>query len=536
MTDEALADDILNYMKPSLLCHQGCDIIDIYPSAGVWSRKLNDFLKPRSHILMEPEEVTYKPFLQPLLDRPGTVIVPKSGIIWAELEEVLSPAYLPHQKERDPTKPLDPPERNDTLLVTANLAFFPKKKFRTFDSLAQLVLYQFMNTLRASSLFQKYGMVRMLIWAAPDDIIPLLPRTVQERRRVAMEGEISTEWIMEIAGPDGLEAAVYHRDRRIDVQGTRDVLDKMRKQGVVIPPGRETRLASEVLAMGEDQVKELLGEDPRVSEPPAELVKLQKKFDRGKVDKLSDEGVRLKRLQTYELWKTRRSIQVHELLNKREAILKLHREMKDEAASDEEVQQMGRELNKAVLGLNRYLRQEYILARDNLHVFHQDPPVMSWDRRTVEPLVAKPQEFYPNVACSLIDIQPKAAHPLFRDMGPQSKTRSGDYFELILKNIISSSSYPLPRVFQMLHHGAPELLENCPSVRDPLQNGSPLDGTEGLNPRTLNEKQLIEILDAWMRWPFGPDYHEFVGRMLEENTEIPEDDTIGKSVRAMPEP
>lgn len=532
MIDERLADDILNYIKPSLLRHEGCDIIDIYPSAGVWSRRLNDLLKPRSHILMEPEEDTYKPFLQPLLDRPGTVIVPKSGIIWAELNEILTPTYLPHQKERDPTDLLDPPKRNDTLLVTANLAFFPKKRFRTFESVAQLVLFQFMSSLRASSLFQKYGMVRMLIWAAPDDIRALLPRTVQERRRVAMETEVSTEWLMEIAGPDALETSKYHRDRRIDIQSGRSVLDKMRSQGVEIPPGRATQLTSEVLAMGEDVVP--AGEDPRTWIATDELVELEQEFAMGKFEKASDRWVRLKRLQTYTLWKTKRSSQIQDLLNKRETILKIHRELKDEAASNEEVQKMERELNGAILGLNRYLRQEYILARDNLHVFHQDPPVMSWDRRNVEPLVASPREFFPNVACSLLDIQPKAAHPLFRDMGPLSKTRSGDFFEIILRSMISSSSYPLPRVLSSVQPGAVDgVLPNCPSLYDPAQGGSPLQGASGLNPRTLNELQLREITDAWMKWPFGPEYTELVGRISEETSEVPDDNEIAKSVRTM---
>ncbi len=65
-------------MKPSLERHVGCDLIDIYPGAGLWSRKLHEALQPRSHILMEPDKI-YKPFLEPLLSTPNATLVTKSA-------------------------------------------------------------------------------------------------------------------------------------------------------------------------------------------------------------------------------------------------------------------------------------------------------------------------------------------------------------------------------------------------------------------------------------------------------------------------
>jgi transcription factor 1 len=45
--------------------------------------------------------------------------------------------------------------------------------------------------------------------------------------------------------------------------------------------------------------------------------------------------------------------------------------------------------------------------------------VLSWDRRPWEPLNVQPTEFFPNQACALIDIQPKAPHRLLRHIGPK---------------------------------------------------------------------------------------------------------------------
>lgn len=94
------ADDILTFVKPSLERHVGCDLVDIYPGAGLWSSKLHDALQPRSHILLEPDEELYRPFLEPLLAKKGATLIPKSGIVWRDLSGILNPTHLPHQHER----------------------------------------------------------------------------------------------------------------------------------------------------------------------------------------------------------------------------------------------------------------------------------------------------------------------------------------------------------------------------------------------------------------------------------------------------
>ncbi|KLU90871.1 hypothetical protein MAPG_09396 [Magnaporthiopsis poae ATCC 64411] len=172
IVSEKLCSDVIDYMAPSLERHKGCDIIDLYPGVGLFSTALSDFLQPRSHILMEPDHLAYTPFLQPLLDRPGTVLVPESGVVWSKLSRILTPEFLPHQVPRQPGAP---PERNDTLLVIANINFSPKKKLGQFASLGNLLLYQFIQSIAPGSLFQKYGLVRMLLWCGIEEKRTLLP-------------------------------------------------------------------------------------------------------------------------------------------------------------------------------------------------------------------------------------------------------------------------------------------------------------------------------------------------------------------------
>src|ERR1700693_5894906 len=93
-------DDTLTRLKPSLGKHIGCDIIEVNPGIGIWSEKLHNVLKPRTHILFEADHRLYQPILQPLLDAPGSTfkLIPKSGLVWGHMEKVLSDEYLPHQE------------------------------------------------------------------------------------------------------------------------------------------------------------------------------------------------------------------------------------------------------------------------------------------------------------------------------------------------------------------------------------------------------------------------------------------------------
>ena len=69
---KTFTDDIIGYLAPSLEAYKGCTVIDVHPGACLWSSKLHDFLKPKRHVLMEPEMLYYDAFMKPLLDQPGS--------------------------------------------------------------------------------------------------------------------------------------------------------------------------------------------------------------------------------------------------------------------------------------------------------------------------------------------------------------------------------------------------------------------------------------------------------------------------------
>ncbi|KAK4136137.1 S-adenosyl-L-methionine-dependent methyltransferase [Trichocladium antarcticum] len=532
VVSEQLCDDIISYIKPTLARHEGCDLLDIFPGAGIWSRKLNDVLKPRTHMLLEPDEQFYKPMLEPLLQRPGVKLVPESGIVWEQLNKILSKDYLPHQAERKST--LDnPPERNDTLLVSMNLSMFPKRRFRTFESVAQLVMFQLMSSIRPGALFQKYGLVRMLLWVADDEKVSILPRTAQRRRKLAFEAELGTEWLCEVAGAEEVDNSSprsnnwFRRDQSIDVESTGNAVRRMREAGITMPPGRESQYFREFLEFSGEAAPAAGTHASQVERPYiTELRKLEADFEAGAIEPSSTEHRRLKNLGYWLRWSVKRSNSILAILGERDAAVRAHRDARADP-SDAALAARAAELDKAwgatVNALEKSLRGDCILHRDNLHVLHQDPPVLNWDRRYVDPLIVRKNEFFPNVPCALLDIQPKAAAGVLRDMGPHS-TRSGDTFDLLLRSLVQCPVDPVSRALEAIYPGAGRgVFPECPSLTDVDLGGSPLTGPGELTTRSLNERQLVEIAEAWMRWPYRPKYAELVARTVDDGLEEGDD-------------
>lgn len=499
-------DDIEKYLGPSLKRHAGCDLIDLFPGAGVWSQKLHDMVEPRRHILMEPDEALYAPFLESLSSKPGATVIPKSGLVWKDLREVLS--SLPEQNPRGRNGA--PPERNDTLLVTANLSFYPKTKTTA------LYLFQLISAIRAGTLFQRYGLVRMLIWARPEDIrTTILPAAVQLRGRPAVEAEVACEWIDEVAGPDGqdeaLQASVYRskksggpRHHALELQSAYRVLQRLREKGISVPKGRETeflREAKRIRATPEVLAERVLV--PGAALPyAAELGELERGYGVGEFKRGSVEYKRLLTLRHRQTNDTKQAGSFVELLKGYDALARMRRE----GAPAEEVHAAEKAWNDKIDGLNPHALSTFRLVRDNLHLFRQEPPALHWDRRNLEPLAVNPREFFPNVGCSLLDVQPKA--PGAAISGDAEGAR---VLDLLIKVMLRNSTVGVSeRLDDVWPDAAEGIMEGCPSLRDPVKGGGGEGSHAEVCVRALNAGQWEEIVGAWLKWPFRPDVERLV--------------------------
>ncbi|GJN71190.1 hypothetical protein PLICBS_005252 [Purpureocillium lilacinum] len=523
VVSEGLCDDILSYVGPSLERHRGCDLVDLNPGAGVWSRKLHDLLRPRRHVLMEPDAELYRPFLEPLLAEDGVRLLPRSGIVWRDLLDVIRGDELAGQRDRA-TPPGSEPARNDTLLVTANLSMFPKKAFHGFDSVSTMVMYQLMSSIRTSSLFQQYGLVRMLVWVNDEDKRRLLPRAIHRRKRSAFEAELSCEWIHEVAGLDaGVEDRNALRDEWINVESGCRTLERMAAQGLVMPAGRETAVYKSLRADPSLMGQRLAGvRPPTVSRPfKQELQDLERGLSSSSDDDATA-SKRLKALRQREKYDQGDAALYLDLLREHEAVAALAAKP---GTSADDVARADAAWNERIDNLKKNARNEFNALRDSLHLFRQDPPALLWDRRAYEPLAARADDFFPAAPSALLDIQPKAMHPLLRQHGPGT-SRAGETSEAMLRFWFHHTLQPIGRAMEGLWVGFGDLAGRCPSVRDPARGGSIVTGHGAVTVRAMNEAQWVEILQAWMDWRFRPTYAQLLARLAVADDDADVDDEV----------
>ncbi|KAL2071976.1 hypothetical protein VTL71DRAFT_11319 [Oculimacula yallundae] len=488
---EEACDVVLERLKPSLQKHMGCDIIDINPGAGVWSSKLHDLLKPRTHILLEPDAMAYGPLLDPLVSEPGSTykLFPKSGLVWNHLEQVLSKEYLPHQTAWETGDPrLEEP--NNTLLIVANLGYHPRKPYKGFLSLAQMVMYQLIGAIKAQSLVQKYGLARMLIWMDDEERHNVIPKALSAHRKPAIEADLVCEKLIEVASSTE-ETTRKVREPHLNFRSLEAVLQKMHDNGITIPQGRESVTAKELWD------KDIQGKES--SKPGMSVMELKAIHPNIKPKELAHHrwgGIVTEYENIFEELKEIYGLPESSNKTTRMADLAERRKRWDEAFK-----------STGMYGV------EYVPYHcDSRLAFNRDKPLLTWDRRDYEPIRLYPEEFYPAHPMALIDVQPKPLHPILRKNFPQNY----DIIEYFLTTFLVKSAQSVTDAFNHLVPGAHDyLVENCPTLKDPRKGGNP--NLNEMSVRTLTDEMLLEMVEAWTRWPFRPSKYEILSRMGSSN-------------------
>ncbi|KFY27498.1 hypothetical protein V493_03454 [Pseudogymnoascus sp. VKM F-4281 (FW-2241)] len=430
-----LCDDIIQRLAPSLEKHKGCDIIDINPGVGLWSSKLHDIVKPRTHILMEPDASTYEPYLEPLVNQKDSTykFLKKSGIIWNNLNKLESDGHLPHQKLYPPGDPeLEKP--NNTLLVTANLGYWPRRSYIGFPSITTLVIHQLLTATRAHSIFQGYGQIRMLIWMHDHEKRIVLPRLITNRRKSSIETEISCEYIHEVAGRD-VDAETFRREQAIDILSCQRVAPAMAAAGLHTPPHREGTLEREAR---EAQLDASSAPTIGVHRPyKDELADLEERYARGVFPKYYDQVEahhkatpevldELSRRQTEEFarmqslrWRLKSMgvvdgiigtrLDTYEALEAEWVALRASSDP-DREAGMARVEERIREWRRSLESTPRTASVAVNQRLEERRGYRASPAVLAWDRRAMEPLIVKASEFAPAQPMALLDFQPRIYH------------------------------------------------------------------------------------------------------------------------------
>ena len=364
----------------------------------------------------------------------------------------------------------------------------------------------------------------MLMWLADDDKRSLLPRTVDYRTKlaVAMEGHLHVE---EIVGFPDASPLKSHREDALDVESSKRVARRMQAKDIIIPPHRQVR--------PEDRRYDL----SEVSRHwHKELLDLEKAFQAGKFSKRAEESaaepeeghphrldVRLgsewvhrkksiytpeyrrmavlrstAKTQNVRIAKTNLILKDQEKIDKMD--LDLHREDVQPSEKEELIKALQSSIQdyKNVLAtLDDKMMTRLFFLDDDRRAFAMDPPLLMWDRRQAEPLLAREDEFHAPRKVALLDFQPKAT-----DEYPLTAEQS-TYFDLISTSLLGPSGHQTFQYVKTIAPGAFEaLVPKVPAIRDPRKGGR--YDIESLRVRTATPEMFHGLALAWDNWAFKP--------------------------------
>lgn len=538
----AYTDDILNYIGPSLKKHQGCDIIDIHPGACIWSQKLHNFLKPRRHLLMEPETKYLKNFVQPLLDEPDSKYRhttmsgahPKS--YFSVYQSIFEDENLLPKREALAIN--DPRRRqpNNTLLVTGTLS----RRYKTHRGheknvhTANLLLSHFLQASQTNSLFHRYGLVRMLLWQ-PEDVRPnVLPDYATSRGALAASLDMAAEMV-EVAGSDRAATGdqtelrrtmIKHRYPVVDQVSASRVLKRMKSSGISLPVHRQPLLHQKALeqdAAGEVgqstvplwkwQEKDALRlpdgvelEDA-IKEHEEKCTKFLQSLMHGKRRKLdvpyqfefsgflaqSLTPLDKSRLGPYmDLW-------AWQLVLEAEVV----RRKSGQELVDRVKGTLGqvRAMHEARTMAAQYTKSLVANLQNELHAFHTEPAVLAHDRRPFEVLRSSAEEFWPQFNMFLLDIQPRAETIAENQTATAEATAE---LRQMITTLWQLHAKPVTKALDRVGpNAAHDLLPSVPDVLDAVKGGR-LDPEEVLV-RMLSRDMLTKLTLACLDWPFHPN-------------------------------
>lgn len=188
------------------------------PGSSVWSAALSKRLKPRSHILLEPE-VKYKPIMDEFTaSHPGSYWLPLDGYDWNVYPQIFASNPLRPEWALDQKFPLldpltVPPEDgiNTDIIFTGNLSMA--------GSDGERLLAQFLTCCALGQWVQKFGRVRFLVWVQDALRDRYLPRGIGGRNRAAVVAETVAE-VHEVVSSATLRSGKgYPRPIDLDAEG-----------------------------------------------------------------------------------------------------------------------------------------------------------------------------------------------------------------------------------------------------------------------------------------------------------------------------
>lgn len=524
-------DDIIQRLAPSLSAYAGCTVIDVNPGPCLFSSKLHNFLRPKSHILVERTPERYAEAQNKLIRAKGSRYCHKQY----NRRDLVSLGPEGLRVANGTVNSSETRSSDSLILIVANLTN------RSQSEDANLPYSQAADFAREAGHAMANGLQpppRMLMWMNDKDKQGMLPRAAIQRSKLSVMLDRFCR-VHEIAG---MKEDVKHslRQTALIASGQERVAEHMKRQGIITssdraierqtqPSDKNIRTKAWHKEMEDLEQGLTTGQIPQfVGIPPGPLVDLRslKASRRKDPRQLTPEYTRWKELRKVYRTLHVRAGQHEDLLRMQCEIDELSRAAIDPQINDddgEDRERMLRESDEKSEQLKRLLAEkppesvrEYHILDDDHRGFHMDPPLLQWDRRPFEPLIARLDEFTYKGEVTLLDFQ--ALH--CADLAPEARPSSTDenmYFEWIAATTMGHSRGHVGglKVLGGLAPGAYDaIIKGAPLIRDPTRGGR--RDLDTLRSRTLTCDMLSQMAKAFYRWPFKPPLMEVLNEVDDE--------------------
>lgn len=511
----------------------------------MWSQKLHDYLKPRRHLLLEPDKTYLQPFIKPLLDRPNSAFTHSAlsganpNSYWATYDEIFDGKLLP---KREPLKENDPRLRevDYSLLVTGSLHRYYKNPLARTNHVnyVSMVISQMALASQTNTMFHAFGLVRMLFWTPPEVQTAVSPRTLSQKSALSLPIELATEMNVVVspnAEPDAPEREIPDRARnpRHERIVADRVLARMERANITLPKHRRSPQHQAAIKRKNSGKAEPRphGWLPDI-EMPLTPDQLRDEVKSLMTDVNNFVSIAVSRFRSTlanpnngaeELAAIKYDFADSQLGNKSpgETIrsgfymdltgrqLRVEREFAIHASEftateqeflKNEILTISDTLRETLDTINLHLRIRLRMFADEDRGLLLDPPTLQYDRRQSEPMVCKEDEFWPNYPMCLLDMTPRkenlasditSAHEataVMRDLAKSLWTRARDPIP-----------HSLERTAPMAGH---DLIRDTPIITDPLRGGR--TNAMDITNRSLTSDMFRQLVVSYLEWPFRP--------------------------------